>query len=317
MKSANDTNRRLGKRGRLFILLTIGIAVGGAIYIFCFLPPDNSELYEQLRCYDNIRQLAADSKIYCRADGDFRYAHFSDKTGRPTLSWRVATLPAVGHADLCKQLRFGEPWDSPHNRAVTSRVDASWPFHCPSIDHSREQSLRDETDYVMVVGLHTIFDGRTGTRFEDVTDGLENTIMIVETKNLHIHWAEPRDLKFDEMSFRINDPDRPSISSHHPGGAHVVFCDERVRFLKDDTDPEIVRALLTIAGGEDVSEFLKTLDKEAYSVGCISSVQAHRLRPAAIGRAVAVHPPGPTRGTFLCGSHINDSRNLTPWRQVA
>ena len=246
------------------MLLAIGIAVAGAIYISCFLPPDTSESYKRVGCYGNMAQLAVEWLQYCDAVGGFPYTYLLDKTGQPTLSWRVVTLPVGGHGDLYEQLRFEEPWNSPHNRTVTNKVDANWSFQCPSADHIRAENFKDETDYVMVVGPHTIFEGRTGTRFEDMADGLENTIMIVETKDLHIHWAEPRDLKFDEMSFRINDPDRPSISSHHPGGAHVVFCDGRIRFLKNDTDPKIVRALLTIAGGEDVSEFLKTLDEEAY-----------------------------------------------------
>jgi hypothetical protein len=57
------------------------------------------------------------------------------------------------------------------------------------------------------------------------------------------------------MSFRINDPNRKGISSDHPGGAFAAFADGRVRFITDDLDPTLVKALTTINGGEDVSAY--------------------------------------------------------------
>ena len=44
------------------------------------------------------------------------------------------------------------------------------------------------------------------------------------------------------------------IFSFHPGGAHVVFCDGHVAFLKESIDPRTLRKLVTRAGGEVVSE---------------------------------------------------------------
>jgi prepilin-type processing-associated H-X9-DG protein len=66
---------------------------------------------------------------------------------------------------------------------------------------------------------------------------------------------EPRDLKFDEMSFRINDPAREGIRSKHPGFANVVFCDMSSHSIREDTDPEVVKGLLTRNGGEDLNQF--------------------------------------------------------------
>jgi hypothetical protein len=52
------------------------------------------------------------------------------------------------------------------------------------------------------------------------------------------------------MSLRVNDPDRPSISSKDLGGPGVAFGDAEVRRIPQSTAPATLRALLTADGGE-------------------------------------------------------------------
>jgi hypothetical protein len=60
---------------------------------------------------------------------------------------------------------------------------------------------------------------------------------------------EPRDLNFETMSFKINDQQREGIRSKHPGCALVALADGSVTALGNDTDPQVVKALLTINDG--------------------------------------------------------------------
>jgi prepilin-type processing-associated H-X9-DG protein len=55
------------------------------------------------------------------------------------------------------------------------------------------------------------------------------------------------------MSFRIDDPRGPGLSSRHPGGANAAAVDGQVCFLKLTTSPGSLRALITRAGGEKVN----------------------------------------------------------------
>src|SRR5262249_28978493 len=109
------------------------------------------------------------------------------------------------------------------------------------------------TSYVAITGPGTMFPGASSARFADVTDGLSNTLMVVEVANVNIPWTAPQDLDLRTMSFQVNDPKRPSISSKHPGGANVVFGDSRTCFMLKSITPENLRALITIAGGEGIS----------------------------------------------------------------
>ena len=44
------------------------------------------------------------------------------------------------------------------------------------------------------------------------------------------------------------------LFSFHPGGAHAMFCDGHVAFLRGSMDPRTLRKLITRAGGEVASE---------------------------------------------------------------
>jgi hypothetical protein len=61
----------------------------------------------------------------------------------------------------------------------------------------------------------------------------------------------PVDLRFDRMSFRINDGQQLSIGSRL-GGARVARVDGSVVNLPDGLDPALLRALLTANGHEPI-----------------------------------------------------------------
>jgi hypothetical protein len=98
-------------------------------------------------------------------------------------------------------------------------------------------------------------------KLDDVTDGLGHTLLVVEVAKSGIHWMEPRDLKIDTMSFKIDGPAGKSVGGNHPlkfgwfGNhgrcAHAVSADgRRVRCLSDETSPDELRSMLINDGSE-------------------------------------------------------------------
>jgi prepilin-type processing-associated H-X9-DG protein len=160
-------------------------------------------------------------------------------------SWRLLILPFLEYEEIYERYRFDEPWDGPNNRKLHDLVVSA--YRCPSHPDQGHSAA-----YLAVVGPETIWRGSEAVRLEDVTDGTNRVIRLIEVAKPGMHWMDPHDLEFHRMSFVIGEPDGPS--SGHPGGANVLMADGSVWFLKKGTGPDRLRASLTIAGGEAIGE---------------------------------------------------------------
>jgi hypothetical protein len=72
-----------------------------------------------------------------------------------------------------------------------------------------------------------------------------DSIVVIEIADSDIHWLEPRDVLLSQLSMKINDRSKRSLSSYH-GGACVVHGDGSVEFLDDATTEERLRRMLTL-----------------------------------------------------------------------
>jgi RNA polymerase sigma factor (sigma-70 family) len=72
----------------------------------------------------NLKQLALAMHNYNDVNQHLPLAATVGKNGRALLSWRVELLPYLGERTLYKQFKRDEPWDSPHNRKLLSKMPA-------------------------------------------------------------------------------------------------------------------------------------------------------------------------------------------------
>ncbi len=158
-------------------------------------------------------------------------------------------LPDLERSDITDLWRFDEPWDSPNNKKLSDTyLDV---FCCPG-DRNIDKS-KCLTSYVAVVGPGTAWEEDMKLNTASFKDGAGNTLLLVELKDSDIHWAEPRDLYVGQMATVINPKQGQGISSKHKGGVVGIFADKRVSFIREDTMPNVLKALLTRDGGEPVS----------------------------------------------------------------
>ena len=206
-----------------------------------------------VECAPHMRSISIALQNYQSIYGTFPPVYTTDESGQPLHSWRTLLLPIFGQEDLYGQLRLDEPWNSAHNLAVFTNSKIRI-YHCLS-------SNTDEyfANYVMVTGPEFATDGPTPFEYDNSKDDSSDVMLIVETTE-PIHWFEPKDLRSDEISFKVNDGTSPGISSNHFDMVHAIFADGTVRTLRKNADPRLVRELLRRKKTEDqklIDEFFQ------------------------------------------------------------
>jgi prepilin-type processing-associated H-X9-DG protein len=221
------------KKRLTFVLLAVLLLV----LILLLVPnmvcsPHAGEEHRRAACACNLRQLGLALLEYRSVEGHFPPAVIRHEPSGCAHSWRVALLPYLGMRDLYSAYNLSEPWNSKANSDVTH----AWPsvYVCPS-----DRNIQREcTNYLMVVASSV---GNTSVCEKGAERG---SIIIVEVKGANILWDEPRDIRSVEMSRQINDCSRLTISSDHPGGAHILHCDGSVEFIEETMPPAQVQQLL-------------------------------------------------------------------------
>lgn len=89
-----------------------------------------------------------------------------------------------------QRFRFDEPWDSPNNRALIEKM----PFPYGSGPESR----KGQTSYLGLAGTGAMFEGTVGVSREDVPDGVEKTLMVIEVEQKSVPWTKPEDLPVEK-----------------------------------------------------------------------------------------------------------------------
>ena len=207
-------------------------------------------------CKNNLHYISMALHQYHDIYDSLPPAYLADENGKPMHSWRVLILPFLDEEKLYKKYRFDEPWDGPNNRKLHDKMPEV--FRCPFDKNEHDERF---TNYVAVLGEKTAWPFEKPVKFDEITDGLSNTIFVLEMKDSGIHWMEPRDLEFNKMSFKIDDDEKPSISNSHiwvDGSRvpfHVLMADGAYRLMPFDIPEKLLRAVLTINGGEKHHRF--------------------------------------------------------------
>ncbi len=239
------------------VLASIGmlVLVCGGILTALLLPAVQAarEAARSIACTNNMKQIGLAIHNYAQANRCLPPAYVADKKGKPLYSWRVLILPYLKGDSLYQQFRLDEPWDSPHNLPLASVLPMC--FICPT---AMGASGGSTTCYAMIVGPHAIGNGAKPRHFSDIKDGSANTIMVVEAVGAHLPWSAPRDIDIadaDSIQAGIdaNSSMAKGLSSCHPFGVNVLFCDGSVRFINATIDRKILKAMLTIDGGEQIN----------------------------------------------------------------
>jgi hypothetical protein len=188
---------------------------------------------------NNLKQIGLAMSNYADShNGRLPPAVLYDKSGKPLHSWRVLLLPYLEEDHLYKEFHLEEPWDSPHNLKLQSRIPKVFQL-LPRGYAGETPAGPSETLIQVFVGKGTAFEGTQGLRLpEDFPDGTSNTILLIEAGK-GVPWTKPADL-----AYGAGQP-LPSLGGAFPGpepfflwgqnyraGMHVGFADGSVRFFE-------------------------------------------------------------------------------------
>ncbi len=179
---------------------------------------------------NNLRQIGIAMLNYADTfRSTFPPAYRAGKDGKPLLSWRVLLLPYLEQQALYNEFHLDEPWDSPHNKQLIARM--------PKVYRSpASHAAPGMTNYLTVRGRDTAFTGAKGVGFAQITDGLSNTIAVVEVSDRKaVPWTKPDDFEYDERN------PLDGLVGLWPGGFNAVFCDGSVRFIAATIEPKVLK----------------------------------------------------------------------------
>lgn len=224
------------------LLVVIGII---GLLIALLLPQVRSagEAARRNQCMNNIKQISLALLSYESTHGNLPPAYTVDEKGNRLHSWRTLILPYIEQQALYDSIDLNKPWDHPANAAARETIVEL--YLCPS---SAGEEL--ETTYYAVIGADCAFTGETGRQLSEVKDDLANTIFLVDIRtDRTIHWMSPEDVS-PEQVLAIDS----KKASYHPGVFVAAYLDGHAEGIDSDIDREVLRSMLTIAGGEAAEE---------------------------------------------------------------
>ena len=157
------------------------------------------------------------------------------------LSWRVYLLPYMEEVALYQEFHLDEPWDSDHNKTLIERMPKI--FECEGVEKPGYTSLH------VFTGEGTPLGGEEPTRFGNITDGMSNTLMVVEAgPDKADIWTKPSGIEF-------NPEDPKAALGKLAETFRILFFDGSVREISSEIDDETLNRLIQHADGEVVGDF--------------------------------------------------------------
>lgn len=216
-------------------LLLLAFGIGGVVASVA-VPVRNSLLLKQT--HHDLRWIGMALHRYHDEQGAFPPVVVRDGEGVAIHSWRSLIEPQmaaiVETPDDFTSYEMSEPWNSPGNSNTSSRHRfGSHPYQ-----------------FLAIVGPQAAWRADGTRQLTEFTDGPRATVLVIGLRRTGVDWHEPRDAAFDGNLIHLDG--RPLDLTQD---VFLLTADGMVRYHKDGLPAEILAAMITIAGGETVTEW--------------------------------------------------------------
>jgi hypothetical protein len=215
-------------------------------------------------------------------------AYVSPKIATADLSWRVRLLPWLGYAELYSKFNLGQAWDSPTNLPLLDQIPEE--FRSPD-------RLDSATCIQLVTGRNLAFEGQGAFDPESCSDGLENTLLIVEVNpELAKPWTAPGDYEFNPDTLQRD------WFGYRGDCVFAVFGGSTgVRRIAADIADDSLWAMLTPRGGESLS----VADSTTYAHPTVESELRGKLAQQPLVRQLVDLAAGKRRAVPTAVNNMN------------
>jgi prepilin-type N-terminal cleavage/methylation domain-containing protein len=258
-----SVSSRCARQGFTLVELLVVIGIIGVL-VSLLLPAVQMarEAARKMSCQSNMRQIGVALHSYHQSltslpPGCIEWRSWNSPPTHRQYAWSAMLLPYLEQNNLHLLINWNKPFDAPENsRAANTDLPI---YLCPS-----EPNRMLGTGLISYGGIYGellvdreqddgMFVYELAFRFQDVIDGLSNTIAISEdVGGPDRQWINGRNVFV--VAHGINDPTAwvgdNEIRSAHEGGAMVLFADARVHFVSESIDKQLLGSLITRAKQE-------------------------------------------------------------------
>ena len=252
---------RRGETDSKTVIIIVVAVLGGVVLLGCGLlvvtglvggltlpaVQQAREAARRTQSKNNMKQIGLAMHNYYDAERVMVSGATLAEDGTPLHSWQTHLLPYIDQRGLYQAIDLESPWDSGANSVNFMTL-------IPTYSHPSEPVQFDAQGYALshYAGNEKVLLPNSALTFADVTDGLSNTIAAGEVGSGHLPWGDPSNVRDPSGGINVG----PSgFGSKSPGGCHVLLMDGSVRFLSETISPDVLDALSTPDGGENVGAF--------------------------------------------------------------
>lgn len=168
------------------------------------------------------------------------HPEYYDANGRLKVSWRVHLLPYLDQQQLYEQFKLDEAWDSPHNASLAKEMPAV--FRSPDTPAGSNKTRfrifagKRETNDEGRETISSLFPLGKPARIRDTTDGLSNTLLVVEVGPDKAEvWTYPKELSLEHPLDALGKT---------AGDVAVLMGDGGIKYIKRDIDEAEWKAVI-------------------------------------------------------------------------
>ena len=248
---------RAGETDTKTVVIIVVAVVGGMSLLVCgllvaLLLPALQQAREAARrtqSKNNLKQIGLALHNYHDVHATFPPGGIYGEDGTAYHSWQSTLLPYVDSAPLYNRIDYDYPWTDPVNADLYRTV-------VPVYLHPSDESAQFAPDGFAAshyAGSSQVFFPNSNIRIRDILDGTANTLMAGEVGAGYKAWGDPTNVRDPADGIRVS-PDTFGRDDAQLG-ANMLLMDGSVRYLSGDIAPDVLKALSTYDGGEQVGEF--------------------------------------------------------------